>query len=727
VRTILAVFAVFFMFATSAQSRKYLHQNWSFKQEGKTASYPAKVPGTVQQDLRSNGVIEDLYFENNEHRYQWIEKQNWLYETHFTLSKSDLLKGQQFLVFEGLDTYAEVYLNDSLILSATNMFRRWKSPVSGLVHLGQNNLKIRFISPINQHREQYINAPYHLPAGAEAGAIKVSPYTRKAAYHFGWDWGPRIVCMGVFKDLYLETSDGFFIDNHSVETLSLTDGKAIIGHKIRLEGVGAQQNKSIELQNKSSNIRYKPSLIDKEYRFHQEILNPKMWWPNGWGEAYLYKDTLQLWVNDTLVQEFPYRYGLRQISLVQETDNGKDSSFYFLVNGKAIFALGANYIPQDLLLPKVTNQQYRNLLIKAQKANINMLRVWGGGVYEKDIFYDLCDSLGLLVWQDFMFAGSMYPGDSSFLADVQQELEDNILRLRRHPSLAIWCGNNEMEVAWFNWGWSKQFNYSAIDSLKIWTDYQKLFHQQIPQTLSRLDPGRAYTPTSPLSNWGAKGNFNHGTMHYWGVWHGKEKFDAFDDNVGRFMVEYGFQSFPALSTLASVMADSSLYLESLAMQNRQKSYVGNGLIKEHVRRNFGDYNTFEEFVVLSQQNQALGLQIAIRAHRKQRGHCMGSMFWQLNDCWPGPSWSVIDYYGNEKEAYKTVRENFKGILFFSDGNGVWLLHDKGLRGTFIVGLKGVLQKRIPVDSESGQAHFYSFKELGFKAEASQINMAFTLQ
>jgi beta-mannosidase len=285
---------------------------------------------------------------------------------------------------------------------------------------------------------------------------------------------------------------------------------------------------------------------------------------------------------------------------------------------------------------------------------MNMIRVWGGGIYEKAILYNLCDENGILVWQDFMFAGSLYPDDNSFFRNIEEEAIQNVKRLSGHPCLALWCGNNEIEVAWKNWGWQKQYKYSEEDSIIIWANYKNYFHYVLPEIVdayTNLD----YTPTSPLSNWGTPENFNHSSMHYWGVWHGREPFENFEKNVGRFMVEYGFQSFPDLRTLRKVISNNNLNLESLVMKNRQKSYIGNKQILEQINNHFSEPTSFENFIELSQKTQAKAMKIAIQAHMKKAPHCMGTMFWQLNDCWPGPSWSVIDYYGNEKQAYDVVK------------------------------------------------------------------------
>ncbi len=283
-----------------------------------------------------------------------------------------------------------------------------------------------------------------------------------------------------------------------------------------------------------------------------------------------------------------------------------------------------------------------------------------------DIFYDLCDEQGILVWQDMMFAGSLYPtNDTIFLNSVYKEIEQNIIRLRNHPCIALWCGNNEIDVAWKNWGWQKKYNYSESDSLIIWNGYKDLFHDSIPSIISRLD-NRDYTSTSPLSNWGKSENFNHSSMHYWGVWHGKEDLSEFRNNIGRFMVEYGFQSYPSMETINKFTAINEQDLDHPVMKNRQKSYIGNGMITEHTEKWYGKSSSFDDFVIKSQQTQAIALKTAIQQHRKKQPHCMGSLFWQLNDCWPGPSWSIIDHYGNTKIAYEVVKKEFQPIIAVID-------------------------------------------------------------
>lgn len=628
----------------------YLHDGWRFQREGDSIWYNAEVPGTVHQDLMRCGIIDDPFWENNEHACQWVENENWIYQRAITL-----LEGQRpYLHFEGLDTYVEVYLGDSMYGLCTNMHRRYQFDLSHLKP-GEHQLKLRFISPYNYHRERVESYPYQLPSGSEAGPLKVSAFSRKAAYHFGWDWAPRMVTSGIYRNVYIRDHSIPFLKRVVTDFHDMFDGQALVSYTMSFGG----DFKELQIEGAGINgIITGPTGQNDTYSFNALIDNPKLWWPQHYGTPHLYYDTIVVKQGDSIIQRFPFSYGLRKVELIQETDS-IGTSYYFKINNSPVFARGANYVPQDMLLPRVTNKQYRELLTQAYEANMNMLRVWGGGVYEKDIFYHLCDSLGIMVWQDFMFAGTMYPVDDAFIQEVRAEVTDNIRRLAPHPSIVLWCGNNEIEVAWKNWGWQKQFAYSPTDSLALWEGYQQLFEQEIlAKVIFEDSDRRPYVGTSPLSNWGKPENFNHSSMHYWGVWHGRDNFDAFEENVGRFMVEYGFQSFPGWSSLKSCMADSSLHLNSLVMQNRQKSYIGNGEILRQVERYYDPPSDFEDFVYKSQLTQAKALEIAIKAHLAQEGHCMGSLIWQLNDCWPGPSWSLIDYYGREKEAYNSVKKAF---------------------------------------------------------------------
>ena len=659
----LFIIAVLFFHCSSCQKHAIsppsieINQGWEFQQKGKDKWYSATVPGVVHTDLLDNNLIEDPYWENNEQQLQWIEKEDWIYRTTFILSQEDLKNDHIELQFDGLDTYTDIKLNGQSILSSNNMFRKWKIEVKNIVHQGDNQLEIYFHSPLSFNKKRYDTYPYQLPSGSEKLEPRVGSFTRKAAYHFGWDWGPRFVTCGIWKNVHLNFWNTGRITDVYCYTKNISKKKAQQQALITVEIDGGGSKKyslAIDGIKKVYNLHPGKNII--KYDFTVE--KPELWWCNGKGDAHLYNMIVELFQGRTLIDTTSQKYGIRTIELINEKDS-IGTSYYFKLNGQAVFMKGANYIPQDMFIPRVKEEQYHQLLGDVKAANMNMLRVWGGGIYEQDIFYDLCDKNGILVWQDFMFAGSLYPTDTAFIDNIKQEIIDNIIRLRGHPSIALWCGNNEIEVAWNNWGWQQQYGYSAKDSTQIWQDYTRIFHQLIPMQLANLDPSRNYVPTSPLSNWGTAENFNHSSMHYWGVWHGREAFEEFDNNVGRFMVEYGFQSFPSMETIRTFAADSSLYLNSITMQNRQKSYIGNGLILKHIENYYDSPNSFEAFVNLSQKTQAKAMKMAINTHINAQPHCMGTLFWQLNDCWPGPSWSVIDYYGRQKTAYGVVQESFK--------------------------------------------------------------------
>ena len=493
---------------------------WLFQQSGSEEWYPATVPGVVHTDLLANKLIEDPYWENNEQKLQWIEKEDWSYKTTFTVNEQQLENNQIELQFDGLDTYAEVKLNGQLILKATNMFRQWTEEVKENLVIGENQLEVNFQSPQAYNKTRYDAYPYSLPSGSEVEEPRVGSFTRKAAYHFGWDWGPRFVTAGIWKEVSLVFWNNARIKDAYCYTIELSEQSAKVHSQITVEIKDDQpQHYTIDVDGQKNKYLLDKGIHTIDYSF--DVEKPKLWWCNGLGEPYLYNMDVGLYRNDVLVDTLQQKYGIRTIELVNEKDS-IGTSYYFKLNGQNVFMKGANYIPQDAFLTRVNDDQYHRLIADVKEANMNMVRVWGGGVYEKDIFYDLCDQNGILIWQDFMFAGSLYPNNQAFVDNVKQEVIENITRLRKHPSIALWCGNNEIEVAWNNWGWQTQYGYSDKDTAQIWQDYQAIFHQLIPGQVAQLDPSRSYVPTSPLSNWGKLENFNHSSMHYWGVWHGRD-------------------------------------------------------------------------------------------------------------------------------------------------------------------------------------------------------------
>jgi beta-mannosidase len=628
-------------------------ENWSFKKISDSNWISAKVPGTVHTDLYNNKIIPNPFFGNNEKDLQWIENETWEYQTSFKISKEESKNQNTILQFEGLDTYAEVFLNNKKILDANNMFRTWKVDVKNNLKVGKNNLKIVFKSSVEIGKEKAQKLPYTLPE-------KERIFSRKAQYHFGWDWGPRFVTSGIYRPIKLLFWNNAKIENVKYEQEELNEVIAKLNFKVTIDCQFAGNydlkingfQKAFELK-KGSNVIY----------FPYEIKNPKLWWTNGLGKANLYPFEISLSKSKVQLSLKKLNIGLRTIELIQEKDNiGK--SFYFKLNGKPVFMKGANYIPPDSFLPSATTSTYKEIVQNAVDANMNMLRAWGGGVYAEDAFYDECDKNGILVWQDFMFACAMYPGDEEFLDNVKNEVIDNVTRLQNHPSIALWCGNNENDEGWKNWGWQKQFKYSKQDSTQIWNDYEKLFHQLIPKTLDSIlsKKENRYWPSSPSIGWGKKESLTQGDSHYWGVWWGKEPFEIYKQKVGRFMSEYGFQGMPNLETLEKVIPKEDLNFTSEAFKNHQKHPTGFETINEYMARDFPVPKSLEKYNYVSQILQAYGMKTAIEAHRLAKPYCMGSLYWQLNDCWPVTSWSTLDYYGNWKASHYQVKESFAPTL-----------------------------------------------------------------
>jgi beta-mannosidase len=630
-----------------------LINGWHFRQVNKSEWFEAKVPGTVHTDLKNAGLIGEPFYGNNEQNLQWIERENWEYRCLFSVDSQMLQQDYVELIFEGLDTYATVYLNGTEVIQSNNMFIPWQVEVKSLLKSEENELLVVFESPVTKHQNESERLGYQLPCDNDS--THTSPFVRKAAYHFGWDWAPRFVTCGVWKPVVLKAWNDVHITDVFVEQLVLKTDTAYLRAFIDTE-VAVAGEYTFRIGGVSKSLELEVGMQQCELDFI--IVNPKLWEPNGTGNPYLYYLHATISKTDELLSEKTVQVGLRTIKLVNEPD-AIGTSFFFEINGQAAFMKGANYIPQDVFLPRVKPNQYRSLLLAAHEAGMNMLRVWGGGIYEQDLFYNLCDSLGIMVWQDFMFAGTVYPGDSVFVENVRHEISHQVKRLRKHPSLALWCGNNEIEVAWHNWGWQQKYGYSPQDSAKIWNHHRKLFDEIIPEIVARENPQTGYVSTSPQSNWGKAENFNHGSMHYWGVWHGREPIENFKTNVGRFMVEYGMQSYPSWQTLQEFIKPEDLTLESPVVLNRQKSYIGNVEIERHIKDLGLEFTDLKSYVEQSHRIQAEALRVAVVSHLNSNGHCMGTLFWQLNDCWPGPSWSVIDYRGRKKPGYDEVQTLFK--------------------------------------------------------------------
>lgn len=638
--------------------RNLSSEKWQFKNSKENKWLTASVPGTIHLDLMNNKLIPDPYKDENEKKVQWIENEDWDYQTVFKISAKELENHNADLVFHGLDTFSEIYLNGKLLKKTDNMFRIWKIPVKNDLKIGNNILQIKFKSSVNIGKDLAKKVPFTMPESPRS-------FVRKAQYQFGWDWGPRLVTAGIWKDVKLNFWNHAKIENIKIEHKALTKQRADLN--IYAEIFTEQSGKySFLINNETHDVSLQQGLNKISIPF--QITNPKLWQPNGWGEPTLYDLKVSLKKDSKTLSSKSERIGLRTIELVQEKDE-KGKSFYFKVNENPMYTKGTNWIPSDSFTPRITKEKYKKLIKDCKDANMNMIRVWGGGIYEDDEFYKACDENGILVWQDFMFAGSFYPSDEDFLNNVKEEVKDQVNRLQNHPSIALWCGNNEIDEAIVNWGYQKQFKYSKEDSLQVWKDYKKVFHEVIPNALKEnlTSEKNIYWPTSPSIGWGHKESLTEGDSHYWGVWWGELPFEIYNKKVPRFASEYGFQGMPSLETVKSMFSGNpDLSLENPTITAHEKNARGFHIINEYMKRDYAVPKDFVKYNYVSQLLQARGMQIAIEAHRRAKPYNMGTLYWQLNDCWPVISWSSIDYLGNWKALHYLVKRSFENQVILTE-------------------------------------------------------------
>jgi len=548
------IFFVVIYFCCCFTSPAAVKLEWSFCKEGSAAYLSAQVPGTVHQDLLRHHRIPNPYWGTNIDSIQWVGKSNWVYQTQFNYAIHNQHKQSIQLVFEGIDTYADIYFNNVLIGKTDNMFRTWRFDISKLIQAKNNTLKVILfaIEPkADSLAKQYATV---LPCE------NTRNFVRKAQYHFGWDFAPRILTLGIWKPVTI------------------------------IEGEENEPMKAVH--------------------------------PN--------------------------------VELVQEADS-LGSSFFFKINKQAVFMKGANWVPADMFLPSISDARYRHLLVAAKQAGVNMLRVWGGGIYEQDIFYQLCDSLGIYVWQDLMFAGAMYPSDAQFKQSVFAEIKDNVLRLRKYKCIVLWCGNNEIDEAWHNWGWTKSYQLKDTTKKELWDAYQLFFEKEIRQLIGQLDD-RPYIATSPKIGWGNEASVYAGDMHYWGVWWGMEPIHKYTEKVPRFMSEYGMQSMPNKESMMQFLAKKDWHLNAPTLLAHQKHATGFATIASYLKQEQLTYTNFDSYIKATQQLQSKAVALAASTHIKAAPYCMGSLVWQWNDCWPAISWSIVDYYGAKKKAYYTLKK-----------------------------------------------------------------------
>ena len=657
---------------------KNLHEGWKFRQARLTNWYPATVPGVVHTDLLQNKIIEDPFFRLNERGLQWIDKEDWVYETCFTLAADMMRKENMELVFEGLDTYADVYLNDECILKADNMFRCWSIPVRQYIREENNILKVYFHSPVKIDVPKWDALPYQYPASndqSENGGLfnkKISIFARKAGYHYGWDWGPRLVTSGIWRPVYIRAWSDLRINDVFIEQKEVGAGRAVIAGHVELDADKDMNGVLVTITDEvtgrvlgewQADLKRGTNRVTVDFVLHK----PKLWWSNGLGEPFLYRFRTDIIAGGELLDSKTERVGIRSLKVVHQPD--KDGhTFYIELNGRPVFAKGANYIPSDNFLPRVTPENYKRTILDAAGVNMNMLRVWGGGIYENDVFYDLCDEYGIMIWQDFMFACSMYPAEGALLDNIHQEAVDNVKRLRNHACIALWCGNNECQDAWLGWGWKCEIerqNKEYAD--KIWAQYRQQYHVTLPGVVKEYAPGTFYWPSSPFAFEGEMSGTTDGDRHYWSVWHGKAPISDYDSEKSRFFSEYGFQSFPEFESVkryAPYPEDWDIRSEVMMSHQRGGDHA-NGLIETYLLNEYKKPRDFRAFLYMNHVLQGDAIKTAIESHRRQMPYNMGTLFWQHNDCWPVASWASRDYYGRWKAQHYYVRKAYDDILISS--------------------------------------------------------------
>ena len=615
---------------------------------------PAQVPGSVYHDLLSAGRIPDPFFRDNENEALKLMEHDFLYARGFTADAALLACEAVLLRCEGLDTLAEISLNGAAVGRADNMHRIWEYDVKALLREGENRIEIRFSSPTKYIREAYAENP----ADGSSDAMVGFPLLRKAHCMFGWDWGPRLPDAGIWRDISLI----------GVDTARIRDVLVLQEHE---EGRVTLRVQTHVTRFSADVTAVRVAVTGPDGRVFTgagedcEIVidAPQLWWPAGFGEQPLYTVSVGLSAGGAALDGWSRRIGLRTMTVSRRRDDWGES-FSHCVNGVDVFAMGADYIPEDNLLPRMNPARTRRLLEDARAANMNCIRVWGGGLYPDDWFYDICDELGLLVWQDFMFACAVYNLTDAFEENICAEFRDNIRRLRHHPSLALWCGNNEMEqfVAVGQW----------VGSKRQVADYIKMYEYLLPKVLKTEDPQAFYWPASPSSggSFDAPQDPDRGDVHYWDVWHGLKPFTDYRNYLFRYVSEFGFQSFPCMETIESFTLPEDRNVFSYVMEKHQRNASANGRIVAYLSQMYLYPHDLDLLVYASQLLQAQAMQYGVEHWRRYRGRCMGAVIWQLNDCWPVASWASIDYYGRWKALHYYAKRFFAPVLISCHEEGV---------------------------------------------------------
>ena len=632
-----------------------LNGEWTLTVSGWDHTVRGQVPGSVYHDLLTAGDIPDPFYRDNETAALKLMEHDFVYARDFEVPQALLACDRVLLRCEGLDTLAEISVNGVAVGAADNMHRTGEYDVKGVLRPGRNRIAVTLRSPT-----RYIRAAYaESRADGTTDAMVGFPHLRKAHCMFGWDWGPRLPDAGIWRDIAI-----LGIQTARIEQVHIRQrheaGRVTLEICTGIDGDATGVGVGVTVTAPDGRV-----YAAEGPRCEIEIDDPMLWWPNGLGDQPLYRVRVALTQDGVGLDSQEKRVGLRTLTVSRRRDEWGES-FCHTVNGVDVFAMGADYIPEDNLLPRVTPQRTRRLLEDAKLANFNCVRVWGGGYYPDDWFYDACDELGLLVWQDFMFACAVYNLTDAFEANIRAEFVDNIRRLRHHASLALWCGNNEMElfVAVGEW----------VSSKRQAADYIKMYEYIIPQVLKAEDPDTFYWPASPSSG----GSFdepadpNRGDVHYWDVWHGLKPFTDYRKYLFRYVSEFGFQSFPCMETIEAFTLPEDRNAFSYVMEKHQRNASANGRIASYLSQMYRYPATLDAFVYASQLLQAQAMQYGVEHWRRNRNgnRCMGAVVWQLNDCWPVVSWASIDYYGRWKALHYYEKRFFAPVLISCHEEGV---------------------------------------------------------
>ena len=741
-KKLLPLFLLTFAFSACQQIEKQnvvvqsLNQGWTLTGDTLNINMQVDVPSVVQQSLYENGLIPHPYLGTVENQLLWISDHPWDYTLHFDADKELFEKENVELCFEGLDTYAEVSLNGYELFSADNQFREWKADAKPFLKEKDNLLEVHFIRYDSTQLALY---EQHQPKLPEKYAV-----SRKAPYQHGWDWAPRYKNVGIWKPVKLMGWNDAKLDYAYISTCYADSDSAWLWLRYGIDNRMDEAEFQVELsmsshQDESFFLNHERTLSfpakPLKTGTHQISLivpmrNPQLWWPNEMGEQPLYDFEVVLKKDGKVMDSKKFKTGIRTFEMVDEPDSiGR--AFYFKVNGVPMYAKGANYVPEEMIETWINADNTLKLLQMAKDVHFNMLRVWGGGIYPSDDFFNICDSLGILVWEDFMYAGSMYPFDETFLENARIEAEEQVRRLASHPSLALWCGGNEISEGYYNWGWQKSLGWSEEDDQAIKAGYDRLFEGILPWSVEIYDGSRPYWPSSPSKGWGRPESLTEGDVHYWGVWWGEQPYEMYREKVGRFNSEYGYQSYPDYSTLQKIAQGKALSKDAKVIAAHQKHPRGTRQIDDFIKRYFPNVKPkdFEEYVHLSQLSQAYGMEVAIEAHRTAKPYNMGTLYWQLNDAWPVTSWSSIDYYGNPKVFYERLKTLYAPVLLSLDKKdyGVFVTSDllRDIDGTLTVAVCDLedlkldrlkdhpkFEQKVKVEMDANENRKYTVEGLG---------------